>query len=553
MTKMLPEAALALQGGQHARYDASAVSKQAKIFNHRIGMSDKTVWEKAAEAQGTTDSERVLARLARKAFLSLWSYPNVYSDEGKLAAKGDGKELVDLLVVFGSDVLLFSDKHCAFQSDVDIKIAWPRWYKRAIEKSVRQLAGAESFLRRFPARVFVDKSCQTNLPVALPDPSVARYFLIAVTRGGHEAAIRHFGGGSSGSVMLNSMLEGDLHYERPFEIGFPLKNRRFVHVLDEVTVDTLLEELDTVPDLVDYLTCKERYFGAKGVFMHIAGEEELLAQYMCTMENGRHAFPKLPIGTDAVTLLEGDWQFYRSSPQRTAKREADQGSYMWDALIEYQASFVRAGTAISLTETTPEAIDHERILRALAAEPRLSRRELAKHFRFALSKSEPGKKFVRLILSGDNMSRAYVFLTIPVPPDVDYQTYRELRSEALFAYCHGLKVRFPQVTEAIGIASEPFSERVASLDFLYVDLVEEMSPEESDAWKNAMEELDVLQTPAEGAQYFGIKSHEFPMPFNFGDSKFYEYEPYSPMNRAERRRTAREARKNANKGNKKKC
>ncbi|MFO6407303.1 hypothetical protein ACLBV3_36165, partial [Pseudomonas aeruginosa] len=199
--------------------------------------------------------------------------------------------------------------------------------------------------------------------------------------------------------MLNSMLEGDAHYEHPFEVGFPLKNRRFVHLLDEMTVDALLEELDTVPDLVDYLVCKERYFGSNGLFMHVAGEEELLAHYMCTMENGKHALPKVPPGTQAVTLLEGDWRFYRSSPQRAAKREADQGSYMWDALIEHQASFVRAGTAIGLPDTPPETIDHERILRALAAEPRLARRELAEHFRFALRHSEPGKKFARIILS----------------------------------------------------------------------------------------------------------------------------------------------------------
>ncbi|MGH1506993.1 hypothetical protein [Ralstonia solanacearum] len=513
-------------------------------------MSNKTVWEKAAEAQGTTDSERALAGLARKAFLSLWSYPNVYSDEGRSAGKGDGKELVDLLVVFGTDVLLFSDKHCAFQSDVDIKVAWPRWYKRAIEKSVRQLAGAENFLRRFPDRVFVDKSCQTKLPVSLPDPRLARYFLIAVTRGGHEAAARHFGGGSSGSLMLDSMLEGDAHYEQPFKVGFPLKGRRFVHVLDEVTVDTLLEELDTVPDLVDYLSCKERYFGANGIFMHVAGEEELLARYMCTMENGRHALPKAPHGASAVILSEGDWRFYRSSPQRAAKREADQGSYMWDALIEYQASFVRAGTAIGLPELPPETIDHERILRALAAEPRLARRELARHFRFALSKSEPGKKFARMTLSVDNMSRAYVFLATPKLPDVDYRAYREMRSNALLAYCHGIKVRFPHVTEAIGIASEPFSEKAATQDFLYVDLTGEMSPEESAAWKATMEELDVLQAPAEDVQYLGIKGSEFPIPFNFRGPKFYEYETGAPMNRAERRRMAREARNDAKKANK---
>jgi hypothetical protein len=515
-------------------------------------MSNKTAWEKAAKAKGTTASERALAQLARKAFLSLWSYPNVYSDEGRSGGKGDGKELVDLLVVFGNDVLLLSDKHCAFQSHVDIEIGWPRWYKRAIEKSARQLAGAESFLRRFPDRVFVDKACQTKLPVALPDPSLARYFLIAVTRGGHEAAVRHFGGGSSGSLMLNSMLEGDAHHEHPFEIGFPLKNHRFVHVLDEVTVDALLEELDTVPDLVDYLACKERYFVAKGVFMHVAGEEELLARYMCTMENGRHTLPKVPPGAGAVTILEGDWRFYRSSPQRATKREADQGSYMWDELIEYQASFVREGTAIGLPKAPPETIDHERVLRAFAAEPRLTRRELASNFRFALTKSEPGKKFARMTLTGDNLSRAYVFLTAPKPLDVEYQAYREMRSAALITYCHGIKVRFPHVTEAIGIASEPFSENVASQDFVCVDLTEEMSPEESIVWKDTMEEFDILQVPAEDVQYFGSKVHEFPMSFNFNGPKFYEYGSGAPMNRAERRRRAREVRKEAKKANKQK-
>lgn len=515
------------------------------------GMSDKNAWEKAAAADGTTDSERALARLARKAFLSMWSYPNVYSDEGRSRGKGDGKEVVDLLVAFGNDVLLFSDKHCAFPSGVDVMVAWPRWYKRAVEKSARQLAGAESFLRRFPDRVFIDKSCQTKLPVSLPAPSEARYFLIAVTRGGHEAAAQHFGGGSSGSLMLNSMLEGDAHHKRPFEVGFPLKGRRFVHVLDEMTVDALLGELDTVPDLVDYLLCKERYFGLNGVFMHVAGEEELLARYMCTMEEGRHALPTVPAETDSVILVEGDWTFYRSSPQRAAKREADQGSYMWDALIEYQATFVRAGTAIGAPETPPEAIDHERILRALAAETRLSRRELARHFRFALSKSEPGKKFARMALSGANMSRAYVFLTAPKPVSEDYQSYRETRSIALLAYCHGIKMRFPHVSEAVGIASEPFSEKVSTQDFLYVDLTQDVGAEESAAWKDAMEELDVLQTPAEDVEYFGVRSQEFPMPFNFGEPTLGEANG-APMTRAERRRMARVARKEAKKANKKK-
>ncbi len=505
--------------------------------------SEQTAWGKAAESLGTTESERALARLARKAFLSLWSYPNVFSDEGRAGGKGDGKELVDLLVVFGNDVLLFSDKQCAFQDHADQKVAWRRWYKRAIAKSARQLSGAEGFLRRFPDRVFVDKSCQVKLPVPLPDPSSARYFLIAVTRGGHEATARHFGGGSSGSLMLNSSLEGAAHYERPFEVGFPLGKQRFVHVLDEMTVDVLLEELDTVPDLVDYLACKQSFICANTAPMMISGEEDLLARYMCTMEGGKHSLPKLPSGYSAISFPEGDWRFYSSSPQRAAKREADKASYMWDALIEHQAGYVREGTAIGLLDAPPETFDHERVLRALADEPRLARRDLTAHLRSVLSKSEPGKKFARLIFSLTKPSRAYVFLTATPSPGADYEMYRETQQAALAAYCHGVKKRFPKATEAVGIASDPISLSDGSIDFMYVDLAEAMSAEERAHWEAVMEELDVLQTPPEKTQYFRGNSHEFPMPFSFGEPEFFEYDPRRPMNRPERRRMERETRK----------
>lgn len=59
------------------------------------------------KARGLTASEKVLADLCGKSFLSLWSYPNLY--------RKSGKELTDLLVVFGDDVIPFADKSCAFR------------------------------------------------------------------------------------------------------------------------------------------------------------------------------------------------------------------------------------------------------------------------------------------------------------------------------------------------------------------------------------------------------------------------------------------------------
>lgn len=183
--------------------------------------------------------------------------------------------------------------------------------------------------------MFLDKGCQAPLPIELPDSRVARYYLIAVTRGSHFPARQFFGGGSSGSVMLLTHLVGKADHEKtPFHVGFPLESHRFVHVLDEMTVDVLLDELDTVPDLVNYLRKKEEFLQRPDTIFSVPGEEELLARYMSTMRGDEHAFPRVPADVNFVALPEGDWEVYRNSPQWKAKQAANEISYMWDALIE---------------------------------------------------------------------------------------------------------------------------------------------------------------------------------------------------------------------------
>lgn len=506
-------------------------------------MTEETAWEKAASADGTTPSERALASLARRAFLTLWSYPNVFTDEGRANGKGDGKELCDLLVVFGNDVLLFSDKDCAYQSNVDVAVAWPRWYRSAIDKSAKQLAGAEKFIRAFPKRIFLDKACQSALPIQLPDTSVARYYLIAVTRGSHFPARQFFGGGSSGSVMLLNELVGKAaHAQTPFHIGFPLESRRFVHVLDEMTVDLLLEELDTVPDLVGYLKKKEEFLQQPGVIVSVPGEEELLARYMSTMRDEEHAFPKTRKGVNFVALPEGDWGVYRASPQWKAKQKANEISYMWDALIEHQSGFIRSGKAITVPwQPTMAGISHERIVRALAAQPRLARRSRSTDLQVAMHRSDPGRMFARIKMTGRPPDQAFVFLTIPRTEGEDYSTtYRHRRMHTLMVYCHAVKDGMPTLKQAIGVASEPFSEGTASQDFMHVDL-SEMSDEELKGWRRQADELDILRPKTE-MKLFRHTEPEFPAPFRFVDSPpSYLGEKGMPMNRAARRQADKEA------------
>ena len=63
----------------------------------------------------STSSQR---SLCYRSFLSIWSYPNLF--------RAPAKELCDLLVVFGDDVVIFSDKSCTYLDSGDPMLDWSR-------------------------------------------------------------------------------------------------------------------------------------------------------------------------------------------------------------------------------------------------------------------------------------------------------------------------------------------------------------------------------------------------------------------------------------------
>jgi hypothetical protein len=80
------------------------------------------------------ESEARLAELSRRTFLSMWSYQNPFYKQAK--------ELCDVLIVFGEDVIVISDKVIGYAEDKDPATAWSRWYRKAVDASVDQLRGA---------------------------------------------------------------------------------------------------------------------------------------------------------------------------------------------------------------------------------------------------------------------------------------------------------------------------------------------------------------------------------------------------------------------------
>jgi len=398
----------------------------------------------------------------------LWSYPNVYTDEGRHGC-GDGKELCDLLIVFGNDIILFSDKYCEFQTHDDINIAWSRWYRRAIDKSVKQLKGAESWINRFPEKVFLDKNCETPLPVKLPSTAESRIHLIAVTGGSGKHAESFWGGGSSGSLYIDTKLVAEQHKEKPFSIGWPLQNKRFVHVLDETTLDVVLNELDTISDFVEYLRKKEELFYTQGVDCIIPGEEELIAFYLSNFDHKKNEyyFPDIPQGA-LLVLREGDWQRLIDSPEYAARYEANAISYIWDDLIEFHSQHIIHGSAISLDDEKPN-INHERLMRIIASENRLRRRALGEAFHLANNNEQKGMRFTRTILSPVKEGRAYIFMSLSKSKDFSVDEYLDMRRSELMLYIEGCKLKFENISEAIGIVFEPGQKKLNTIDFLFID------------------------------------------------------------------------------------
>jgi hypothetical protein len=440
-------------------------------------------------ADGATKTERYLARLCKRSFLSLWSYPGVFRDQGREKGKGDGKEVCDLLVVFENHVIIFSDKDCRFGSEGDLLVEWGRWFKRAIQKSAEQAWGAERWIKQFPKRLFLDCCCTIPFPIDLPEPSKATFHRIVVAHDASRACREKLGG--SGSLMLDSSLIGDAHLSQfPFMVGQIDPAKGYVHVFDDTTLDIVMGTLDTISDFTAYLTKKEQFLTGK-INVVAAGEEELLAIYLRKLNAaGEHDFV-IKGNYDALSFDEGFWEAFQRSPERKAQLESNRISYSWDRLIEKFAFHAMTGTQyFSCGQPLRE---QEVAFRFLAREPRTRRRMLAASLHEVLEQSIQAPTWsARVMQPSDPGFPHYVFLFVKRKPGLTDEEYRNIRMNLLSDYCYVTKLKFPHATDIVGIASEAGLTSDRSEDLLYFD-ASRWSPEIEARAKEIQDRSGLLQ------------------------------------------------------------
>lgn len=302
-----------------------------------------------------TESEKLVNELGVKSFLRFWIWPNLFRDQE------NGKEVCDLIIVFGNDILLISDKKIEFNTDKDLNVEWKRWYKKAITKSFSQTRGAERWIREFPARLFVDKECTKSFPINF-DITQAKFHHILVTHG-LESVLEDKLGYASLQFSNNS----ELSDQHPFIVGLINKNDPFVHVFTEKTLQDSLGHFDTANDFIEYLKLRESFFLTdKEVSLNAEGDLiTLWYESYDEITEERNIFSNLEMQKDSINLNYPAFNKFMEREDFKLRNELDRNSYFWDSLIESFSFHILNGTSVANNNWT-EIFEIEEKIRIMA-------------------------------------------------------------------------------------------------------------------------------------------------------------------------------------------
>lgn len=338
------------------------------------------------------ESEAFLHALGERTFLKLWALPNAY--------RAPGKELCDLVVAFGDDIILFSDKACAFSMAPDLATGWDRWRREAIDSSVKQLAGALRRLSGADQGIYLDAGAKALLSFPLPLVDRRRVHLVAIARPSHDPSSLPAGWKPLKSVAVATA---------PFEIERVEAGGRPVHVFDGEAIDLLLAELNTAPDFIAYLSGRAAALSTPDLYGFV--EKDLLAASIANWSAGEGLSPHVP---PLASVPSGAWRTHEESGRVERSETLNLRSATIDNLIEHFHRTFEAGAF--LNDRPPEILEHEQALRLLAAESRFGRRMIATALTEILDEENQSVPWSATIPSPSRPGLRYVWLIYPDPP-----------------------------------------------------------------------------------------------------------------------------------------
>lgn len=373
-----------------------------------------------------------MAELADRTFLKPWAISNPFHRSGK--------ELTDLLVPFGDDIILFSDKACRFRGDKELGTAWRRWSRDAIDESITQLKGALRQLERSDCTIFTDHSATDPLAYPPPPHDRRRYHLVAVVRPDLEPSQKP--AGWQGLAYSDTL---DVGEATPFFVGPRIEGEHFVHVLEGEDLELILAHLDTAPDLITYLTSRADALSKRpGVTFR---EPDLLAIAIGNWMNG--AGHTVSLSPSEVQDLDGAWSRYAGSERAERTQALSKDSYLIDQLIdEFHHEYLRRREA---GQVDPER--HEEAMRLLAAEGRFARRIITSPLMGILDETNHLTVWVSTAPSPTAPGLRYLWLAYPQKPsDVSDAVFARVIHDHLAQYLVVAADTFKDATMVVGLA-----------------------------------------------------------------------------------------------------
>ncbi|EPF6632701.1 MULTISPECIES: hypothetical protein [Klebsiella] len=392
-------------------------------------INKKTIFPK--KNIGVTETERKLSAICDKTFLKLWSWTSLYNDEG-IKKNGKGKEICDLLVYYSNTVIIFSDKEIIYTENSEkntpeedgTSVAWKRWKRRAVESSVKQIEGAENWIRTHYDRIYFTERCLSSekFPfINSENINQLKIYRVAIANGCQYPL--YLGNGVHDGIITNCR---DRH-------------GNYIHVFDSSTIEALTQDLSTVNEFVRYLEEKERV-AREGFFTNYDKliELDLLATYILSPSATRD--PGLYFKEEGFKIES--FNELNSANDYFVGKQEDQFSIIFDDFIECVSDQFIKGEVICTGLTKFEA--NQKVLEVLCDFDRLTRRELSKgiiaKFKETLGRAISSRS---ILLGGNDLSytRNSIFAVVIFPKavckkmnKVEYEKERRLVAEAYAIY-----------------------------------------------------------------------------------------------------------------------
>lgn len=434
---------------------------------------------KIIKSEGINESEKLLAKLGDKAFLKLWSYPNVYRRKGKTDT-----ELCDMLVVFDKTVLIFSVKDKKYKEHKSPEVSWDRWKREAIDASIKSVKGTERWIKEHPNEIYLDAKCTQKFPFNLNQSDLNFYKFIVANGCPQEISVSY-----KGSPQLTN---------EPYYIE--LDKNDPIHLLTEQSLEALLDELSTITDFKLFYQSKEEAIKLLEVLSYHR-ELDLVANYYYSYneERGVHEISLLKQENGNLKIPRDEWERLKKEESYQFMKVANKNSYLWDDIIQRTSEFKLDD---ALEYTNADDFKDQSAIYDMAKESRFNRRILADHIADAIQSfpDKKGSRYVRVI-GGKPEGTVYVFLQLS-PPDGKTQdeSFRKNRRAHLLTACGALKNKidqdqdqdFQSMKKIIGIAitAPRFSGNVNSEDMVSMNVVNwtEEQKNEFDKANNALGE-----------------------------------------------------------------